>query len=69
MKINKIIALALVLALLLCLCGCNKKDNNPSPGSSAAEATDEFVIYHSNKELDSLLASAARACSSKRCCS
>lgn len=61
MKINKIIALALVLALLLCLCGCNKKDNNPSPGSSAAEATDEFVIYHSSKELDSLLASAARA--------
>lgn len=61
MKINKIIALALVLALILCLCGCNKKDNNPSPGSSAAEATDEFVIYHSSKELDSLLASAARA--------
>ena len=58
MKINKFIAAALVLALLLCLGGCSGRDDNS--GSSSGEPADEFVIYHSSKELDSALAAAVR---------
>lgn len=61
MKINKIAALALAVALLLSLCGCNRKDDNNSQSGSAVEPADEFVIYHSSKELNSLLTSAVNA--------
>ena len=57
MKI-KIIALALSVALVLCLCGCSPKDNS---SSSDAEVSDEFVIYHNSKALDSALSAAVRS--------
>lgn len=58
MKISKIAALVLAVALLLPLCGCNQKDNNSSQSDSGTEPVDEFVIYHSSKELNNLLTSA-----------
>ena len=61
MQIKKIFAALLALAMVFSLAGCNKKDDNPSQSSSGAETQDEFVIYHSSKELDSMLSAAARA--------